>query len=564
MDRLIGAVSRSHFRALSVLFVLSFVFFLAGQFTLQPMDRDEPRFAQASKQMLETRDFVDIRFQDEARHKKPVGIYWLQSASVLLAEKLGFKETRTTVGFYRIPSFLGAIAAVLLTYWASLAFLSRSGALFASLLMASCVLLGVEARLAKTDAVLLATVVAVMGAMARVWRAHTAPSIYKTPGLGVILTFWVAIGVGVLIKGPITPLIPLIVFCAVSLRERSMAWACPLRPWLGLGIVCVMVLPWLVAIAMKSGGAFFTESVGKDMLGKVGGAAEKHWAPPGAYFFSFWATFWPAAPLTALAGLYAWKERKDDDVFFLLAWIVPFWLVLEALPTKLPHYVLPLFPAIAILILLATERHRLPTSGWRLPTGAALMAGVPLAFLIGAPLAFWKMDGSVPAVATALFAVASVIGILAARQLWNGRMIPALLLGVVAALPLTIGGFKYGMPELDAINISRRLADIAHANACDNPTYVTTRYREPSLVFLTSTNLKMLGSIDEAQAVVSTSGQCRVLFLENSEAITLLNGAAPSSATATYKGTVTGTNINGGRRLQLVVFVLSADRRNLL
>jgi 4-amino-4-deoxy-L-arabinose transferase-like glycosyltransferase len=59
--------------------LLSLAFFVPGQFTLQPMDRDEPRFAQASKQMLETGDFVDIRFQDEARHKKPVGIYWLQS-----------------------------------------------------------------------------------------------------------------------------------------------------------------------------------------------------------------------------------------------------------------------------------------------------------------------------------------------------------------------------------------------------------------------------------------------------------------------------------------------------
>ena len=65
--------------------LLSLACFLPGFASLQPMDRDEPRFAQASKQMLETGDFVDIRFQDEARHKKPVGIYWLQSAAVALA-----------------------------------------------------------------------------------------------------------------------------------------------------------------------------------------------------------------------------------------------------------------------------------------------------------------------------------------------------------------------------------------------------------------------------------------------------------------------------------------------
>ena len=58
------------------------------------MDRDEPRYAQASKQMLESGDFVDIRFQNEARHKKPVGIYWLQSAAVTAAEAVGFRDAR--------------------------------------------------------------------------------------------------------------------------------------------------------------------------------------------------------------------------------------------------------------------------------------------------------------------------------------------------------------------------------------------------------------------------------------------------------------------------------------
>src|SRR5919112_6326054 len=102
--QLTSLVERSHARLCAVLVLLSLVCFLPGFTTLQPMDRDEPRYAQASKQMLETRDFVDIRFQDEARHKKPVGIYWMQAASVRAAEALGLPDARTRIAFYRIPS----------------------------------------------------------------------------------------------------------------------------------------------------------------------------------------------------------------------------------------------------------------------------------------------------------------------------------------------------------------------------------------------------------------------------------------------------------------------------
>ena len=58
--------------------ILSIVVMI-GHHTVPPMDRDESRFAQASKQMLETGDYVTVRFQDELRAKKPAGIYWLQA-----------------------------------------------------------------------------------------------------------------------------------------------------------------------------------------------------------------------------------------------------------------------------------------------------------------------------------------------------------------------------------------------------------------------------------------------------------------------------------------------------
>ena len=141
--------------------------FLPGFFQIPPVDRDEARFAQSSKQMIESGQYVDIHFQGEVRYKKPIGIYWLQMAAVKTGEAVGIPDALTTIWLYRLPSLFGATGAVLLTYWTALVFVSRRAALLAALMMASSVVLGVEARLAKTDAMLLFTCVAAMGALAR-------------------------------------------------------------------------------------------------------------------------------------------------------------------------------------------------------------------------------------------------------------------------------------------------------------------------------------------------------------------------------------------------------------
>src|SRR6516164_3561282 len=158
-------------RAAAMLVLISLIAFLPGIFQIPPVDRDEAYFAQATKQMIETGDYVDIRYQDDVRYRKPVGIYWLQAGVVNTATALGLANARTTIWLYRLPSLLGAIGAVLTTYWCALAFVSRRGALLAALMMASSTLLGVEARLAKTDAMLLFTVAPAMAVLARAYLA---------------------------------------------------------------------------------------------------------------------------------------------------------------------------------------------------------------------------------------------------------------------------------------------------------------------------------------------------------------------------------------------------------
>src|SRR4029450_4435046 len=99
------------------------------------------------------------------------------------------------------------------------------------------------------------------------------------------------------------------------------------------------------------------------MLAKFVGQ-ESHGAPPGLYLLLFWVTFWPGAVLAGLAAPAGWRARREPGAQYLLAWLIPSWIVFELVLTKLPHYVLPLYPAIAILAVGALERRVLSRAAW--------------------------------------------------------------------------------------------------------------------------------------------------------------------------------------------------------
>src|SRR5262249_19233322 len=219
-------------RAAVALILVCLFGFLPGIFQIPPVDRDEAYFAQATKQMIETGDYVDIRYQDDVRYRKPVGIYWLQAGVVNTASALGLANARTTIWLYRMPSLFGAIGAVLLTYWCALAFVSRRGALLAALMMMSSAILGIEARLAKTDAVLLFTVVAAMAVLGRVYLAPRRGD--AQPGLGQLTIFWSALAVGILIKGPMILMVVGLAALTLVILDRSARWLLALRPLPGL------------------------------------------------------------------------------------------------------------------------------------------------------------------------------------------------------------------------------------------------------------------------------------------------------------------------------------------
>jgi len=158
------------------------------------------------------------------------------------------------------------------------------------------------------------------------------------------------LGFGFLIKGPII-LIPFIgALIWISIAERSLSLPKAISPLKGLLLFALIAAPWYIAIALKTDGAFFAESLGKDLLGKVGQVSEKHGGPFGYYLMTMWLTFWPWAPLALLAVPIAWNRRTSPEMRLLAGWIIPCWAVFALSSTKLPHYVLPALPALAALI----------------------------------------------------------------------------------------------------------------------------------------------------------------------------------------------------------------------
>ena len=319
------------------LILLCLILFWPGQRTIPAIDRDEARFAQASRQMAASGDIVDIRFQDETRYKKPAGIYWLQASSARL---LG-EDRNNPVWPYRLPSLLGAIGAVLATFALGQAAGGMLVAWMGAVLLAMSLLLGVEARLATVDACLLCCCTVWLACLNRVWTG-TASRSYR-------LAFWTALGCGVLLKGPVLPVLALLTISTLCILKRDWRWLAGTRPFSGITLMAAIVLPWLVAIALRSHGAFFAESLGHDLGGKLAGAQESHGGFPGLYLLEFPLAFFPGSVLTLAALPAIWRRRREPETAFLLAWIVPGWLMMEFVPTRLPHYVLPFYPAIALL-----------------------------------------------------------------------------------------------------------------------------------------------------------------------------------------------------------------------
>jgi 4-amino-4-deoxy-L-arabinose transferase-like glycosyltransferase len=530
--------------------LLALALFLPGQAALPPLDRDESRYAQATTQMLESGNFLDIRFQNEARYLQPAGIYWLQAASVSLFSAPEARE----IWAYRIPSLIGATLAVLLTAWVGNLLFGAPAGWLAAVLMAASLILGVEARMAKIDATLLAAVLVAQAALAKAYLDRDAD---RPTSRWAAAAFWAALGVGLMLKGPIILLVTGGTILLLGVVERRVRWLRRLRPSWGILLMLAIVLPWCIGIAVVSDGAFFTQAVGHNLLGKVATGQQAHGAPPGYYLALFPITFWPGVLFAVLAAPFVWLNRRLPAVRFCLCWIAPTWIVFELIATKLPHYVLPTYPAIACLAAAAMAPGEGFTGRWRgwlfWPTAAVWLA-IGLVLASGPTALVWWMQGTVslPGVAAAL--VAALLMLAAIRLLRRGRAEGAVAATVGAALLVFPSAYAYELPQLDTIWLSPRIAAaVERARPCPGTTLATTPYDEPSLVFLLGTDTKLV-DVRGAAAHLLHDPACALVLVGAKERDAFLSLTAAGGLQPRAVARIRGVNYSNGKRVDLTLY----------
>jgi 4-amino-4-deoxy-L-arabinose transferase-like glycosyltransferase len=548
LEQALGRWSRG-WRGPAVAALVAFLAGLPGLLAVPPLDRDESRFAQATAQMLESGDFVVIRFQGEPRFKKPIGIHWLQAASV---SALSSAEARQ-IWAYRIPSLLGAMLAAAACAWGASSFFGRQTGMIAGAMLGATFLLSSEAFIAKTDAALAGAVTLALAALGRLYAAARGGPPARPY---VKWIFWGAVAASALLKGPVGPLVVGLTMLLLVVWDRRAAWLGQLRWYWGLIVFLLVVGPWAGAVTVATDGAFWSEAVAADLAPKLAGGQETHGAPPGYHALLAPILAFPITLLLPAALVVAWRRRAEPGVRFAAAWLLPAWLFFELLPTKLPHYLLPAYAALAWLAARALAEPMGRGVRW---AGAVLcgLVGVALAGAVffyllpeyGDPSDLWGA-----AVAGGLLAAAGMVGAyLLVRSAPRAAMAGALVLGVLghAALAVAVA------PRLDPLWLSAR-TERAMARAMLLPRQgiaeapvAVAGYAEPSLVFALGTSTQLHGPAEAAKAI----SEHRPAVVEAREEAAFRSWLQRFGVTARMVAEISGLDYSNGDETTLRVYV---------
>jgi 4-amino-4-deoxy-L-arabinose transferase-like glycosyltransferase len=520
---------------------------LPGVFAMPPLDRDESRFAQATAQMLETGDFVVIRFQDQPRFKKPVGIHWLQAASVALVSEAEDRE----IWAYRLPSLLGAMLAAAACAWGAAAFFGARTGLIAGALLGSTFLLSTEAFIAKTDAMLAGTTTLALAALGRIYAAHRGG---PPAGRRVRLLFWLALSLAILVKGPVGLMVAVLTGLALWAWDRNADWLKTLSWSWGLILLAAIVGPWSAAVTVATDGQFWSTAIIGDFAPKLAGGQESHGAPPGYHTLLAPFLTFPGALLLPAALVLGWRRRAEPGVRFALAWLIPAWIVFEATPTKLVHYTLPTFGALAWLMAAALRE----------PLGARVRwAGGALAVLGGAVFAaavFYLLseygdasDLSAAAISAVLLGAA---GLVSAYLLVKRAPLAALAAGI--GLTILGHGALAGLfaPRLEPLWLSKRTEQaLARTQLLPRQGFApapvaVAGYAEPSLVFALGTPTD-LGDVRDAVAALADN---RAAVVEGREQAAFDATLKASGVRARQVGRVDGLDYSNGDETSLRIY----------
>jgi 4-amino-4-deoxy-L-arabinose transferase-like glycosyltransferase len=390
-------------------------------------------------------------------------------------------------------------------------------------------------------------------------RENRAP-----PGLRLTLAGWAAIGIGILIKGPVIAAVLALTIIPLSLWDRDWKWLRATRPLAGIALVLLIVLPWMIAIAFASHGAFYQQSLGHDFASKVMGGQETHGAPPGYYLALASITLWPATLFLFPAIRFAVLKRTLPAVRFLLIWTAANWIVFELVPTKLPHYILPVYPAlIGLCALWATAQDEDAKWGRRLRYFAVLQFLIALAALVAAPIILPERfgdGGSALLIASAC--IGAIAGFAAVAFFLRHANIAAGASAAVSAIVLYATLAAGTAPHLEKIWMSpRATALIAQAREPNDPPVTLAGYVEPSLVFLLGTDTL----IDNGEtAAASAARQGGLVLVEDHERKAFLGHLSELKGSFTQVGELSGFDYSRGKQEHLTLYRTTPSPRPLV
>ncbi|MBN8999042.1 MAG: hypothetical protein J0H54_06510, partial [Rhizobiales bacterium] len=296
-------------------------------------------------------------------------------------------------------------------------------------------------------------------------------------------------------------------------------------------------------------------AVGRDLVQKVVSAQATHGAPPGAYVVAFLFTVWPVAAFLAMGFSSVLARLKQPVVLYAAAAVVPYWLAIEAVPTKLPHYILPLLPLLVITAIDAIEvggiDNRKPGPVTRFFSTAPVVLPVLIALAMMVVPILLHEPISVGGV---IFLALAILAGWVAMRLFRISVEASLVTAGLAAMLTYWGAFGFALPELRHTRLSEQLVAAGKAAAdCPRPAFASAGFDEPSLVLLGGT--RTLLADGERAATFLADGPCRVAFVDGRQ-LAAFNGRADAlGLMVEQKAVVDGSNITGGRKLQMRVFV---------
>ena len=315
------------------------------------MDRDEPRFAEASREMRERGDYVVPYFNNKYRFDKPPFIYWTQIASYRLFGENDFAA--------RFPSGIAAaLTGVLLFAWGRRLGNERIG-WWAAIIFSLCLQTFVHARAAVADMWL------VFFVTAGFWAAYELIADWLGPPTSTTnsrrrkywwLMFYIALAFAFLAKGPLGWM-PLLTVAVMKFFLRGQ----PLnrRFWFAPGVLFTLaiVLLWGIPALLRTNGEFFWVGIGRHVVERSFGALEGHGGQTWSsyfltlpfYFGTVFISFFPWSIKLPALTKRLWRERDGVDRYLIVGTAIIF-ILMTVVKTKLPHYTLTAFPLLSLLL----------------------------------------------------------------------------------------------------------------------------------------------------------------------------------------------------------------------